>query len=146
MDSLIAAFWQHVGDKDSTGCWSWSGPLNKEGSGVLKHRGVLYPARRLSLRIDGTPVPKGLLALDRCGNILCVRPLHLYVGSKADRVNVPLQPDKVAEFYYLWLSMGGLSCPLTKVARLAGVSSKTLDRAFQQYVVSEVPMEQSKDW
>lgn len=75
---------------DRTGeCWLWKGPLSVLGYGRLVvpggHRGdpKVY-AHRLSWEVANGPIPKGMCVLHRCDNPPCIRPSHLFLGTRAD--------------------------------------------------------------
>jgi hypothetical protein len=67
-------------------CWVWIGSPDKHGYGLLfvafPHRYV--PAHRVSYELNVGPIPEGLFVLHRCDNPPCVRPDHLFLGTKSD--------------------------------------------------------------
>lgn len=75
-------FWKYV-DKHESGCWLWTGSLNKWGYGQLYAGTVdgkrLPPllAHRLSYQINVGPIPEGLDVDHVCRVRSCVSPLHL---------------------------------------------------------------------
>ena len=81
--SLEHRFWEKV-DKTSS-CWLWKAAKNQYGYGVF---GTINPrlelAHRVSWRLAGFEVPRGLCVLHRCDVPACVRPDHLFVGTKAE--------------------------------------------------------------
>jgi len=72
-------------------CWPWTGAVPKR-SGYgrfntgVKRAGhwVVVNAHRYSWKLHNGPVPDGLCVLHRCDNKPCVRPDHLFVGTKGD--------------------------------------------------------------
>jgi hypothetical protein len=77
----VAAFWAKVQKGD--GCWLWQGKLDKDGYGLCwwNHRWVV--AHRVSFELrEGHP--SRLDVLHACDTPGCVRPDHLFEGTKQD--------------------------------------------------------------
>ena len=78
-----ARFWAHV-TKTST-CWTFS-PVSQHGYGSVRLNGRTILAHRyLWARMHG-PIPDGLFVCHHCDNPSCVRPEHLFVGSRLDNI------------------------------------------------------------
>lgn len=81
--------------KTGSGCWTWTAAVNAQGYGIFNRdtkpsRCVL--AHRYAYESIVGPVPDDLCVLHRCDNPRCVRPNHLFVGTRTDNA-----ADKVAK-------------------------------------------------
>jgi hypothetical protein len=89
-------FWSKV-NKDGpihpllgTACWVWTRArtgfgYGKIGRGLRERRTI--DAHRLSWEIHHGPVPPGLHVLHKCDNPPCVRPEHLFTGTRSDNMS-----------------------------------------------------------
>ncbi len=81
-------FWHRV-EKGPTAdaCWTWVGSRTPAGYGHLHIDGRPMYAHRFSWALNsGGPVPDDQCVLHRCDNPPCVRPDHLFVGTRGDNV------------------------------------------------------------
>jgi DNA-binding Xre family transcriptional regulator len=60
---------------------------DKDGYGVFFYEGKQYRAPPFALKLDGRPVPKGMMACHTCDNPICVRLDHLYPGTPKQNVD-----------------------------------------------------------
>jgi hypothetical protein len=86
-------FWANVHQTD--GCWLWTAGTNKQGYGRLHIAGKATLAHRFSWTIANGVVPDRLCVLHHCDTPPCVRPDHLFLGTRQDNDTDKILKDRV---------------------------------------------------
>ncbi len=85
MKSLEQRFWTKV--RKTRGCWLWTAFTDPLGYGRFGMKCRMYLAHRIAWQLANGPIPGGLCVLHRCDTPSCVRPDHLWLGTKADNTH-----------------------------------------------------------
>ena len=132
-----ARFLKRVIVGNQSECWPWTGSVMKIGwHGQWRNAdGKIEPTHRAAWRLFKSQIPQGSHVLHRCDNPQCVRPEHLFVGTRHDNMqdmerkvrcrhprgaehgNAKLTDDQVREV--MQLRKTGLS--FAKIGELFGV-------------------------
>lgn len=91
---LANRFWVHVSEgqppthqPELGPCWLWTARRDSYGYGVIRRAGrgsLNEKAHRVSWEFACGAIPAGVCVLHRCDTRRCVRPDHLFLGTKGD--------------------------------------------------------------
>ncbi len=81
MKTTEQRFWSHV--RKGAKCWNWTAG-GVDGYGRLRVGRRMILAHRYSWELHNGPIPADMCVLHSCDVRSCIRPDHLFVGTKLD--------------------------------------------------------------
>lgn len=70
----------------NSGCWLWTGSIDRDGYGQARHMGVVRRAHRILYEAERGPIPSGLVLDHKCRNPGCVNPDHLQPVTQGENL------------------------------------------------------------
>ena len=78
----IKRFW--FGVQKTKSCWNWIKANRGNGYGAIRINKKTYNTHRISWIIHFGQIPNHLCVLHTCDNRKCIKPTHLWLGTKTD--------------------------------------------------------------
>jgi hypothetical protein len=93
-------FWPKV--EKTSACWLWRGALANSGYGRVWFNRTMYQAHRVAYMLSNGQIPDGVDVCHRCDVKICVRPDHLFLGTRLDNMRDAATKGRVAKGSQHW--------------------------------------------
>lgn len=78
------------------GCWQWLASRDIDGYGKFGYNGDSRPAHAVAYALAYGKIPEGMCVLHHCDNRSCVRPSHLFLGTRQDNTRDMVEKGRSA--------------------------------------------------
>lgn len=82
VQDVATRFWAKV-DKSGE-CWFWTAGVGTDGYAKFWYNGTSTHASRVAYELTFGPIPDGLQVCHHCDTPRCIRPEHLFLGTRLD--------------------------------------------------------------
>jgi hypothetical protein len=79
---VMELFWAKVNKTDT--CWLWTASYGNHGYGNFRYNGTIKTAHRVIWMETFGEIPDCMCVCHHCDTPLCVRPDHLFLGTRSD--------------------------------------------------------------
>lgn len=86
----------HYREINESGCWIWTGYVDRTGYGKMVVNRKPKLTHRLAYKEFIGPIPERLLVCHSCDVKACFNPNHLFVGTAADNMRDCVQKGRIA--------------------------------------------------
>ena len=121
-------FWAKV--QKGENCWLWMAGRSKNGYGNFAVSGKWYGAHCYAWILEHGPIEMGMCILHHCDNRQCVRPSHLFLGTKAKNQADMAAKGRAARGEKQWMS----KLTASEVLKIRALSQRGLT---QQQIADE---------